>query len=154
MSKKKYFETLHKNLLDHFGDLQNKYSISEEDRKTFLESILKTPPTRKKNKVDPIELCHARKQDGERCTRRKKQGDKFCGKHINNRRYGCFDDNNNIVDHNKIITLKPIKIQKENYYIDKDKILYDPTPKNGMYEVKGKLLDNQEIFWAIALPVC
>ena len=148
MSQKKYYELLKKEVKEQFTILQHKYSITNEDKQTFFDKILKSPLTRKKNKVDPGELCRARKQDGEQCTRRKKQGKDFCGKHINNRRYGCFDNKNNIIDQNELITLKSIKIKDTNYYIDDHKILYDPNSKDGLYEVIGKLMDNQQIFLA------
>lgn len=34
-------------------------------------------------------ICQARKQDGQRCTRKSKENGKFCGKHITNQKYGC-----------------------------------------------------------------
>lgn len=153
MSKKKYFEHLHKNITDGFELLQKKYSINDKDKQTFFDFINKAPPVRKKNKVSPNDLCRARKQDGERCTRRKKDGIEFCGKHINNRRYGCYDDNNNIVDHNKLINLKKILIKNEYYYIDENNILYNISSKKGMYTIVGKLMDtnSQEIFWVSSL---
>ena len=40
----------------------------------------------------------ARKQDGNQCTRRKKDHTDYCGKHIKNRKYGRIDDYSNIVD--------------------------------------------------------
>ena len=48
---------------------------------------------RKQNKLlAKNELCMARKADGLQCTRRRRDGTEFCGKHASNLKYGRVDD--------------------------------------------------------------
>jgi hypothetical protein len=82
----------------------------------------------KKRKSDAATLCMARKQDGNQCTRRKKNTADYCGKHIKNRKYGRIDDYSNIVDKlaeddNYIMTW----IEKFNgveYLVDSNNVVY------------------------------
>jgi hypothetical protein len=132
--------------------LKKKYNISEIDIKKFMANSIyfATKQKTKKKTLSSHELCTARKQDGDRCTRRKKGNSQYCGKHITNRPYGRFDNKNDIVEHNDKIKVRSIQIKKCSYLIDEDNILYNPFGKNGLYNIIGKLMNNQEIYYVNA----
>jgi len=69
----------------------------EEALQNYLPSIEEnTEPSKKKRKrkkFPPDECCMGRKQFGEQCTRRKKDGSEFCGSHMKNLPYGKIGDN-------------------------------------------------------------
>ena len=75
--------------------------------------------------------CLARKQDGLQCTRNRKFNEDYCGKHINNRKFGRIDDNNNNdnIDNNLVKTCIE-KINVENYLIDSDNYVYTNNIEN------------------------
>mgnify|MGYP003686530015 FL=1 len=86
----------------------------------------------------------ARKQDGNQCTRRRKQEGEFCGKHIKNKKYGRIDDNSNIVgklaeDDNYIMTWVEIFNGKE-YLVDTNNIVY--TKNISSPKIIGKKLSD------------
>ena len=71
---------------------------------------------RVKNVVPHFERCQARRANSEQCTRRKKEGEHFCGTHIKGKPHGVITD---IVENNMeklVIWVKDIK--GINYYID------------------------------------
>lgn len=96
--------------------------------KTYINSNL-TKKKRKKNKIDSNKICMARKQDGNRCTRRKKEGCDYCGKHIHKRKFGRIDEEcthlvkNLSSDDNFIMTSIEI-FDNEEYLIDENNIVY------------------------------
>ena len=78
--------------------------ISADDKNTndFLEFISDYPPlviskndfqkrTRTKNNIPNYERCCALRLNGERCTRKKRVGNEYCGTHIKGVPYGCID---------------------------------------------------------------
>ena len=78
--------------------------ISATDKNTndFLEFISDYPPlviskndfqkrTRTKNNIPNYERCCALRLNGERCTRKKRTGNEYCGTHIKGVPYGCID---------------------------------------------------------------
>ena len=111
-----------------------KYNINKEEllSEYINNDILKTTHSikkkKKKNANESVNLCMARKQDGNQCTRRKKDLGEYCGKHINNRKYGRIDDHSNIVDKlaeddNYIMTWIESFDGKE-YLVDSNNIVY------------------------------
>ena len=73
--------------------------------------------------------CLARKQDGEQCTRNKKLNSDYCGKHINNRKYGRVDDINLEKDNN-IEKTHIENIDNINYLVDDDNYVYTNNIEN------------------------
>lgn len=66
-----------------FDLIKEKYgNLAEGD-----ESTLQKP---KKKKIDSINKCQARVSAGDRCSRRCKLPERFCGGHINSRPYGII----------------------------------------------------------------
>ncbi len=121
-----------KTILD---DISKTYNIPKETlyNKYINNDILKDSHSlKKKRKKIGFEesgcLCMARKQDGNQCTRRRKDSNDYCGKHINNRKYGRIDDHSNIVDKlaeddNYIMTWIE-KFNGEEFLVDSNNIIY------------------------------
>lgn len=133
-------------------DISIKYSISKDELYIdYLNSdILKNPSylkkTRKKKNLTTNTqcLCMARKQDGNQCTRRRKDNLEFCGKHINNRKYGRIDDHSNIVDKlaeddNYIMTWVE-EFNGKEYLVDSNDIIYTKDVSSPI--IIGKKLTN------------
>ena len=73
---------------------------------------------RVKSVVPQFERCTARRANGDQCTRRKKDDEKFCGTHTKGTPHGIVDT---IADTNDEITKVEVWIQEIkgiNYYID------------------------------------
>ncbi len=116
-------------------EISSKYGIDKEELfSSYINSdILKSTHTvkKKRKKTSCNEtgcLCMARKQDGNQCTRRKKDNLDYCGKHINNRKYGRIDDHSNIVDKlaeddNYIMTWIE-EFDGKEYLVDSNNIIY------------------------------
>jgi hypothetical protein len=141
--------------------LGKKYNISAQDMTNFISQIDLHPPIRKKTILQNHEKCGARKQDGQQCSRRHKPDETYCGKHMTNLPFGIYNGvttNSNITsskhksdmkqpkNNDDTIVLKSVQIQNRYYYMDRHKILYNPEPVNGYYEIIGKLNNNDEIF--------
>lgn len=81
---------------------------------------------RVKNFVPIFDRCCAKKSSNEQCTRRKKEGNEYCGTHVKGTPHGIVD---NQVD-NKISTQKievwGQDIQGIIYYIDSNNNVYKP----------------------------
>lgn len=119
------------------SDISQKYNINKDELfSNYLNSdLLKNNNicTVKKKKKKIISncsqtLCMARKQDGNQCTRRRKDSIEFCGKHLNNRKYGRIDDHSNILDKlaeddNYIMTWIEV-FQGKEYLVDSNNIIY------------------------------
>ena len=76
-----------------------------------------------------------------RCTRRCKDGSNFCGKHINNQKYGCVKDLEG-----GIIELDEINYEKETYLIDIENIVYKKE-SDDTYSIIGKKVKNGSIYF-------
>ena len=87
-------------------------------------------------KVSGSTICKARKQDGQRCTRRCKDESLFCGKHIKNQKFGCVQDTTNT----DTVTTDELYYNDTKYLIDDDNIVYQEKLINGEenYEIVGK----------------
>ena len=169
---RKYCDELKQKLIKNLNGLSKKYKISKKDRIEFMNSINIQMPLRKKTVLKYDERCKARKQDGTQCSRRHKANESFCGKHIHNQKYGIFElsspktvmsrqvkhksknqtskKSKKLEKNSDILTLKSVQIKDKYYYIDKNNILYNPEPVNGLYEIIGKLTDNikNDIYYA------
>tara|TARA_B100000497_G_C7695385_1_gene424494 strand:- start:1217 stop:1750 length:534 start_codon:yes stop_codon:yes gene_type:complete len=103
-------------------ELKNKY-IQENNVDFNIFSKTKRP--RKKNKqVTKDELCMARKADSCQCTRRRKAGSDYCGKHINNLKHGRIDDNEEYSNNDKFMVCSITTINGKEYLMDQNNIIY------------------------------
>ena len=168
--RREYYETLQSRINEKLKELGKKYSINQTDITKFISDIDLQPPIRKKTILRPHEQCGARKQDGQQCSRRHKPHEKYCGKHIKNRPFFIYNGTDIITSKSKtisvsvkkrterkqrnsddIIVLKIVQVNNKYYYMDRHRILYNPEPVNGCYEVIGKLNNNEEIFYATSI---
>tara|TARA_B100001093_G_scaffold442236_1_gene443825 strand:+ start:1462 stop:1962 length:501 start_codon:yes stop_codon:yes gene_type:complete len=99
---------------------------------------------RKKNRVlDKNELCMAKKADGHQCTRRRKDGNEYCGKHLNNLKFGRIDDDDKYNDTNKYIKTTREKIDGIDYLVDSNNTVYSFDKNNPTIigqKIQGKLV--------------
>ena len=114
-------------------EISNDYSI---DKNKLLTKYISTnslnnisiKKKKKKNKLEPNCLCMARKQDGNQCTRRRKDNNEYCGKHIKNRRFGRIDEHSYNIDKlaendNYIMTWVEV-FDGEEYLVDSNNVVY------------------------------
>ena len=80
---------------------------------------------RVKNVVPIFERCCAKRANGEQCTRRKKDEDKFCGTHVKGTPHGHMDE---IVSDNvqKNVEVFVIEMKGVAYYVDNIGNVYSP----------------------------
>ena len=99
---------------------------------------------RKKNRIlDKNELCMAKKADGHQCTRRRKDGKEYCGKHLNNLKFGRIDDDDKYNDTSKYIKTTQEKIDGVDYLVDSNNVVYSFDKNNPTIigsKVNGKLV--------------
>lgn len=133
-------------------------------RKAKVEKVKGAKTPRKKSKtvkkkrtkvkapVDPATICMARKQDGNQCTRRKKIGEDYCGKHIKNRKYGRIDEPSPQFDKKSSKGSIATKVQTlggKEYLVDEHNIVYTKNILNptivGVKIAKGKLCNLDDI---------
>jgi len=81
---------------------------------------------RVKNVVPLFERCHAKRANGEQCTRRSKEGETFCGTHSKGQPHGIITENNNEISYKKI-TVQAHDIKGIIYYLDTMGNVYDPN---------------------------
>ena len=80
---------------------------------------------RVKNAVPVFDRCHAKRANGEQCTRRKKEGCLCCGTHTKGTPHGMFDGLDEPITNVKVETwVKDIK--GIMYHIDNQGNVYDP----------------------------
>jgi hypothetical protein len=81
-------------------------------------------------------ICKARKQDGFQCTRKSKPTSIFCGKHIDNRRFGCVSN----LDY---IECRLITINQKKYYCDEFNFIYELLSEEPIkYKIVGMKNNN------------
>lgn len=126
--------------------------ICNDSIKTILDDISATYKINKSdlylkylnNSSEKIEinknLCMAKKQDLKQCTRKKKNGYDFCGKHINNQKYGRIDDKPIEESSDYIVTNKET-FEEGDYYVDANNIVYDIIDNTPT--IIGKKQDNK-----------
>ena len=81
---------------------------------------------RVKNIVPHFERCTAKRANGEQCTRRKKTGECFCGRHVKGTPHGVIDVTTNPNNVFKNVEVWIQEIQGINYYIDLNNNVYCP----------------------------
>lgn len=135
------------------AEISNEFNIDKQKLDKFLDktkteldlSLPSTKQKRKKNKqLSKDKLCMARKADGHQCTRRRKDGTEFCGKHSNNLKFGRIDDEDKLSKNDNFIKCSAIQINGKDYLIDDNKIVYSynidvPTIIGGLDE-NGQLI--------------
>lgn len=110
-------------------------SISEKDKLTFLNFIYNFPiitidktdlqkRKRVKNHVPLCDKCRALRANGEQCSRRKKNNDKFCGTHIKGIPHGEISNKPPEKTH-KSVSVWIQEIHGISYYIDSDNNVYN-----------------------------
>ena len=111
--------------------IAQQFSISRNQ----LEDIKTQYPSRDKYSIVPVHprtskqgICLAKKQDGQQCTRRCREGSHFCGKHIKSHKFGCVTDD--IVPEGDSITMKSEIYEGRNILIDNENIVYQYTDEN------------------------
>tara|TARA_B100000524_G_C23644653_1_gene367985 strand:+ start:792 stop:1295 length:504 start_codon:yes stop_codon:yes gene_type:complete len=121
-----------------YNNLIEKYCLSKLEIDDI--SINNKRKKRKKNKIlDQHDLCMAKKADGLQCTRRKKDDHDYCGKHINNLKFGRIDDEIKYQDKEKYIRTRHEKLDGQDYLVDDDNIVYTFDKNNPM--VVGTFID-------------
>jgi len=128
-----------KNIKLILDEISIDYNIDKYELYKYLEKKKK-----KNNNLSSTcsELCMARKQDGNQCTRKKKFND-YCGKHINSHKYGRIDDSSNLLedyseDENYIMVWKE-KYENIDYLVDSNNIVYTNNIENP--EIIGRKVD-------------
>ena len=94
----------------------DKLKLSKED---FMKR------KRIKNVVPVFDRCHAKRANGEQCTRRKKEGCLCCGTHSKGTPHGMFDNLEPAVTNIKVETWVQ-DIKGIMYHIDNQGNVYDP----------------------------
>jgi len=115
----------------------NNNGLRQDDVNSLLQFIYDYQPLeftktdfqkrkRVKNVVPYFERCCALRANGERCTRRKKDSDKFCGTHIKGTPHGVFsnDDDSVGVSQSKQVQVTAQEINGIIYYIDSIENVY------------------------------
>lgn len=94
----------------------DKLKLSKED---FMKR------KRIKNVVPVCDRCHAKRANGEQCTRRKKDGSVYCGTHTKGTPHGTFDNLEQVNTNIKVDTWVQ-DIKGIMYHIDSLGNVYDP----------------------------
>jgi len=71
---------------------------------------------RLQNTIPNVNRCNAKLQNGEQCTRRKKEDCQYCGTHSKSTPYGSIDNNQIIMNHK--VNVFAVDIKGIIYYID------------------------------------
>lgn len=93
--------------------------IFEYDRLTLTKEDI-SKRKRIKNSIPTINRCHAKRANGEQCTRKQKEGHSFCGTHIKGIPHGEIAVNSNDEENNTIsYDVFAEEIGGIVYYLDK-----------------------------------
>lgn len=79
---------------------------------------------RVKNAVPYCDRCGAKRANGEQCTRRKKEGDEYCGTHMKGTPHGVVDAQEENKQTTQKVEVWAQDIQGIVYYIDKNMNVY------------------------------
>jgi len=142
-SKNLIRESIHqtiKNLESDFNTFDNKSEITSiyhnrlselmsnlfSDNQLVLEKEDFQKRKRVKNTVPCLDRCCAKRANGEQCTRRKRDGEEYCGTHTKGVPHGVFEGEtkgNNEIRRKKSVWAQDI--QGIIYYVDDEKNIYD-----------------------------
>ena len=130
--------------------LLKKYCLSNLDLDNL--NVLSKRKKRKKNKIlESTELCMAQKADGLQCTRRRKDNCEYCGKHVNNLKFGRIDDELKYNDKSKYIKTNHERINGTDYLVDENSIVYSFDKDNP--KALGTKIDGQLVYADQALSM-
>ena len=102
--------------LIHFIYNYNRLTLESED---FAKR------KRIKNEVPYSDRCMAKRSCGEQCTRRKKDGEMYCGTHVKGVPHGCIDANKESdTKHSSKVEVWLQDFKGISYYIDKNNNVY------------------------------
>lgn len=128
-------------------DLSNKYSIKDGTKLISTEelyekycindivfeettSVVKKKKRKKNKQLSKDELCMAKKADGCQCTRRRKDTNEYCGKHLGNLKFGRIDDEEKYQNSDQYIKTMHEKINGNDYLVDENNIVYSFDKQN------------------------
>lgn len=139
-----HVESILKNISEEYNlnldNLRHKYIDNNE----IDLNVFNKKRARKKNKVvKKEELCMARKADMQQCTRRRKPGSEFCGKHCGCLKHGRIDDSEEYTDNDKFIKCQLTNIEGKDYLIDNNNMIYTTDVENPF--CVGRLSNNGTI---------
>lgn len=97
--------------------------IYDYDRISFTKEDFQKRK-RVKNFVPIFDRCCAKRASEEQCTRRKKDGNEYCGTHIKGTPHGIIDSLGEVKNTTKKVELHAQDIQGIIYYIDKSNNVY------------------------------
>ena len=164
---------LNKRIADYVGDfkkdIHNKsiaLKFSEEDKmKELIEYVFNydrlvlsnedvSKRKRVKNSIPNTNRCHAKRANGEQCTRKQKEGYTFCGTHVKGIPHGLITNDDTTEGSQDKYVISEVIAEEINgivYYIDKNGNIFStedvlqekPNPRviaqykvvNGIYEV-------------------
>ena len=112
-------------ILQTTKDLKNVYNFIEQYKIPHIEEGDYQKRHRAKNVVPLYERCMAKRADDEQCTRRKREGENFCGTHIKGTPHGTIDFTK-IKNPLQKVDVWIQEICGINYYIDENNNVYDP----------------------------
>jgi hypothetical protein len=121
-------------LKNDFREVIQKTAINDDDKDILIkhvydyEQLVLTKEDfikrkRGKNVVPVCDRCSAKRANNDQCTRRRKDGDEFCGTHSKGRPHGVISEDSNRVNFQKV-ELWAEDIQGIVYYIDKTGNVY------------------------------
>ena len=84
-----------------------------------------TKRKRVKNTVPNYERCCAKRANNEQCTRRRKDGEMFCGTHIKGTPNGIFSKETDQKPAKKVVEVSVEDIKGIVYYIDQENNVYN-----------------------------
>ena len=90
-------------------------------------SLSKDDFSRRKRIKNTVPLgirCCARRANGEQCTRRRREGEEYCGTHVKGRPYGQVTTSNNDTKNKKKLEVRMQEIVGIQYFIDEEKNVY------------------------------
>ena len=122
--------------------------IYDYDRLTFSKEDLQKRK-RVKNFVPMFDRCCAKRANEEQCTRRKKDGNEYCGTHMKGTPHGIIDAQNEVKINYQKIEVWAQDIQGIIYYIDKNNNVYQAEDiiSNKMNpKIIAKYVKNGEIY--------
>ena len=136
-----HIETMLKNISEEYNiDLESLKQKYLQQNEIDFNVFAPKKRARKKNKqVTKEDLCMARKADGCQCTRRRKPGTDYCGKHVGNLKHGRIDDTDEYSNNDKFIHCSITTINGKEYLMDQNNIVY--TNNVDSPTVIGKLSD-------------
>jgi hypothetical protein len=122
--------------------------IYDYERLTFSKEDLQKRK-RVKNFVPMFDRCCAKRANEEQCTRRKKDGNEYCGTHMKGTPHGIIDAQNEVKINYQKIEVWAQDIQGIIYYIDKNNNVYQAEDiiSNKMNpKIIAKYVKNGEIY--------